>query len=262
MIASFTMPTLFPSVLRSIIVAGLLCPVLAYADGLSALKDALARYAATTPVKGLAEAKTWKRDGEGKDVDERTGQAGVVIDENAQGLRVYFARDTLTRLTAEEQLRERDAKTKTPTLSAMSALNTAELRQLANGVPALLRWLEKSQFKSEREEAWNGKPARLLHFDLGIGALSERDRKYVKKYDGSLDVWIAQDGTPLASRTHQSLSGRAYVVISLDMTYDEDVVYALIGDRLLVTRKDTRSNGSSAGERSESRTIRSLTPQS
>lgn len=262
MMAFFTMPTLFPSLLRSVLVAGLLCPLLAQADGLSVLKEALARYAATTPVKGLAEAKTWKRDGEGKEAEEKSGQASVAIDESAQGLRVHYARDTLTRLTAEEQARERDAKAKTPILSGLSALNTAELRQLANAAPALSRLLEKSVFKSEREEAWNGKPARLLHFDLGIGALSEKDRKYVKKYDGSLDVWIAQDGTPLASRTHQSLSGRAYVVISLDMTYDEEVVYAPQGDRLLATRKDTRSKGSGAGERSEARTIRSLLPQS
>lgn len=228
------------------------------ADGLSDLKDALNRYPAMAEIKASAEAKTLRRDGEGKDVDEKTGNAKVQFEENAQGLKVMYSKDTLTRYSADEQTKDRDAKARTPTLSALGALNITELRQLANGIPVLQRQLERSNFKSERIDNWAGKPARLLNFDYGITSLSEKDRKYVKKYEGSLDVWIAADGTPLASRTHQSASGRAYVVVSFDMKNDEETVYQVVADRLTVSRKETHNEGSGAGEKGESRTTRTL----
>jgi hypothetical protein len=236
----------------------LLCPLLAWADGASELSEALARYAASTPFKAQVEAKTFKRDGEGKDAEDRSGQASVVLEENAAGLRLQFARDTLNRLGADELAREKDAKAKTPILSALNALNTTELRQMANAAPVLRRLLEKANFKTERAELWNGKPARLLNFELGQETLSEKDRKYVKKFEGILNVWIAADGTPLASREHQSASGRAFLVISFEMVNDEDVVYQLLGDRLLTARKESHNVGSGAGERGESRTLRTL----
>lgn len=230
----------------------------ALADGLADLREALTRYPATSVIKATAEAKTWKRDGDGKDVDEKTGVASMQFEEGPLGVRMQYSRDTVNRYAADEQIKEKDAKARTPTLSALGALNMSELRQLANGVPVLSRQLDRSTFKSEKTDVWNGKPARLLSFDYGIGSLSEKDRKYVKQYEGSLEVWIAADGTPLASRTHQTVGGRAYVVVSFSMKNDEDVVYVPVGDRLTVARKDTRSEGSGAGEHGESRTTRSL----
>ncbi len=229
-----------------------------WANGLSDLKEALARYPATTALKATAEAKTLRRDGEGKDLDEKTGQASLYFEEGERGVRVSYSKETLARYAADEQLKEKDSKAKTPTLSALGALTIPELRQLANGVPVLQRQLDKSTFKSEKQETWNGKPARQLSFDYGINSLSEKDRKYVKKYEGTLDVWIGADGTPLASRTVQTASGRAYVVVSFDMKNVEDLVYQVNGDRLTVARKETHNEGAGMGERGESRTTRTL----
>lgn len=229
-----------------------------WANGLSDLKEALARYPATTALKATAEAKTLRRDGEGKDLDEKTGQASLYFEEGERGVRVSYSKETLARYAADEQLKEKDSKARTPTLSALGALTIPELRQLANGVPVLQRQLDKSTFKSEKQETWNGKPARQLSFDYGINSLSEKDRKYVKKYEGTLDVWIGADGTPLASRTVQTASGRAYVVVSFDMKNVEDLVYQVNGDRLTVARKETHNEGAGMGERGESRTTRTL----
>jgi hypothetical protein len=164
----------------------------------------------------------------------------------------------LGRLNADELARDKDTKAKAPTLAALNALNATELRQMANAAPGLALLLGKTPFKGERTDVWNGKPARVLSFEMGLATLSEKDRKYVKKHDGSLDVWIAADGTPLASRAHLSVSGRAYLVVSFDGVSDEEVVYLAVGDRLLASRKEGRSTGSGAGEHSESRTVRTL----
>lgn len=228
------------------------------ADGLNELKEALTRYPATNAIKAQVDAKTWKRDRDGKNDEEKSGQATLYLEDNAQGLRVQYSKDALNRYSVEEKAREKNTKANTPTLSALAALNLGELRQLTNAAPSLMQQLERSTFKDERIDTYNGKQARLLSFDYGIGALSEKDRKYLKKYDGSLEVWIAADGTPLASRTHQTLSGRAYVVVSFDMKNDEELVYHPIGDRLTVARKESNSSGNGMGEHGESKTTRSL----
>ena len=54
---------------------------LAHADGLADLKSAMTRLQGQTPFKAHVEAKTWNKQGEGKDAEEAQGQASVNIEE-------------------------------------------------------------------------------------------------------------------------------------------------------------------------------------
>ncbi|MET3136178.1 hypothetical protein AAKU61_000516 [Undibacterium sp. GrIS 1.2] len=234
----------------------------AYADGLSDLKTALVRLQGATPVKANLEAKTWSRQGDGKDADERSGIASVQIEEGPRGLQVYYSRDLLSRLETEERAREKDPKAKTPTLSALNDINSSELRPLIYAANSLSRAVEKAVFRNEKADTYNGKPARLLSFEMTIDKMTEKDRKYIKKYEGNLDIWIAAGGTPLASRMHETASGRAFIVISFETSNDNDQVYGLVGDRLVITRKETKSSGAGAGEKGEMRSIKTLQLQS
>ena len=122
----------------------------------------------------------------------------------------------------------------------------------------LLRALEKAQFKEERADSLNGKPARLLSFELGQDKIAEKDRKYVKSFEGQMDVWIDTDGTPLASKTHMHASGRAFLVVSFDVDNGEDYVYAMAGERLVAVRKEVRRKNAGGGDKSEERTVHTL----
>ncbi|MCU6432492.1 hypothetical protein LPB67_01705 [Undibacterium sp. Jales W-56] len=235
---------------------------LAHADGLSDLKAALARLQGPAAVKAVLEAKTWSKQGEGKDAEEKNGVANVFIEEGQRGLHIHYSKELLAKLDTEELAKEKDPKVKTPTLSALKEINSSELRPLIYAAGSLSRAVEKANFKSEKVDTFNGKPARLLSFDLSIDKISEKDRKYVKKYEGKLDIWVAADGTPLASRQHESVSGRAFVVISFESTNDDDQIYAQVGERLVTTRRESKSSGSGAGERGESRTVKTLQLQS
>jgi hypothetical protein len=235
----------------------------AQADGLADLKAALARLPGQTPVKAVVEAKTWSRQGEGKDADEQNGQASINLDDSPRGLQILYSKDLLTRLETEERAREKDSKAKTPTIAAIKEVNSSELRPMVSAVGNLSRALEKAIFKSEKADAsYNGKPARLLSFEIPVEKLSEKDRKYVKKFEGSLEVWIGQDGIPLASRMHQAISGRAFVVISFETKNEEELVYGVSGDRLVVTKKESKNSGSGAGEKGEMRVVKTLQVQS
>ena len=235
---------------------------MAQADGLSDLRAALTRLPGQVPLKAVVEAKTWTRQGEGKELEETNGLASVSIDDGARGLQVLYSKDMLSRLEVEEQAKEKNPKIKTPTLSAFKEFNSTELRPMISASGSMLRALEKYVFKSEKVENYNGKPARLLNFDLPLEKLPEDIRKYVKKFEGSMDIWIAADGTPLASRSHMNMSGRAYVVVSFEQKNENESVYSLAGDRLLTVRKETKNVGSGMGDKGESKIIKTLQIQS
>ncbi|OYT91359.1 MAG: hypothetical protein CFE43_13845 [Burkholderiales bacterium PBB3] len=230
----------------------------AHADGVSDLKSALARLQGQSPLKAQVDAKTWNRQGDSKETDETQGAASVTVEEGARGLSVLYSKDMLAKLEAEERNKERDAKAKTPTLSALSEVNSSSLRPMLSAASVLSRSVEKAVFKSEKPEAYNGRPARVLRFDMPIDKLTEKERKYMKNYEGVLDIWIAEDGTPLASRSSVAIAARAFLVVSFDAKNDEDWVYTVVGDRLVALRKETRTSGSGMGEKGEGKTIKTL----
>ena len=234
------------------------CCLPARADGLADLKAALARLPAQTPVRASLELKTLERRGEDNDLDEKIGEASVLIEDGAHGLQMTYPKDTRDRMDAESRQLGRDATAKTPTLSALAKLDASEYPAMLSAVPALQRALDESTFKGERAEQWQGKPARVLSFAVPATKLPSQQRKYVKQFDGVLDIWIAADGTPLASRERDTIAGRAFIVVSFQGRDDEDCSFAVVGDRLVTLRKDVHLTSSGAGEHGEQRVVKTL----
>jgi len=232
------------------------------ADGLADLNAALARLSGPAEINGVIDASTWTLQGEDDEAEETRGQASVAIEDNEHGMQVLYSKELLARLETEERAKEADANSKTPTLSALNDLDTSDLRPMLYAAGSLQRRLEKAVYKSEKMDSHNGNPARLLSFELPIDKLSEKDRKYVKKFEGSLNVWIAADGTPLASRMHWAMQGRAFVFISFESSGDEDSLYSLVGERLVATRNESKSSSSGAGEKQQRKVTKNLQLQS
>jgi hypothetical protein len=230
----------------------------ARADGLADMKAALARAAASAPLKAQVETRTWRKLGEGADAEEERGAAGVTVEDGARGLQVVHGKDMLARMDAELRAKAKNPDSKTPTLAALDELGPRDLLALTSAAPGLVRAIERGQFKGERADTWQGKNARALTFEMPLSTLSTRDRKYAKKFTSVLDVWIGADGMPLASRLRQTMSGRAFVVVSFESVQDEDSVYSVVGDRLLVARKETRASAAGAGERDERKVVTTL----
>jgi hypothetical protein len=231
-----------------------LLPGFAAADGQADLRAAVLRLHGQTPLKAIVTAKVLKRQGEGRELQEDEGLGTVLVDAGPQGLRIQYDAETLVRVRAEDTAREGSATAKMPVVFALNALTYRQVHELVEAADALTRTLTRSTFRSERSDQWNDKPARLLSFDVGLGKLSDRELKYIKKHEGSLDIWIGADGTPLASRMRHTVSGRALVVLTFETRGDEDIIYAVAGDRLVATRKEVFGAGSGAGEKGEDRT--------
>lgn len=229
-----------------------------YADGLADLRAALARPQGSAVIRGLFKAETTSRQGEAAEAEEDRGQAQVQFEEGPQGLRLLFSRDTLQRAEQEERNRQRDPKARTPTLGGLKALEVNELRGMLSPTAALLALLDEATPKGEVPDAWNGQPARRLSFELGLGRLRERDRKYIKKYEGTLDIWVGPEGWPLALRQQTQASGRAFLVVSFEMRSREEQVFVVVGERLVVVRRESQGSGAGAGEKGENRTVREV----
>ena len=231
----------------------------AWADGVSDLKAALARTQGTSTIAATFEAKTWRREGEGKDTDETTGAASVYFEEGINGLRMQYSRDTMVKADAESRAREKDGRAKTPVTNGLRAINSNDVRDMSWASQFLTRSMEKTSFKSERADTLGGKAVRVVSFELGRDKIGEKERQYVKKFDGSIDIWIDAEGVPLQSILRYVVSGRAFVLITYDGEYSEEFTYTLVGDRLIAVRKEIRNKTVSTAEKSEEKTVRTLT---
>jgi hypothetical protein len=246
---------------HSLLLVTLLAAASARADGLSDLKAALGRLQAQTPLKATLDVKTMERHGDGADALEKLGQASLTLEDGARGLQLLYAKDTLSRIDQESRLLSHDPKAKTPTAWALAKLDSSEVLPMTSAVSALSRSVEEAVFKSEKPDAFGGKPARLLTFAVPVTRLPEQQRKYVKQFESTLSIWIGADGTPLASERHTTVKGRAFVVVTFEATDDTSSVYAVAGDRLLTLRSEDHSVSSGAGEKGEERVVKTLQPQ-
>ena len=236
----------------------LLAPALAHADGLADLKTALQNLPGQQPLKASISVKSQNHQGDEDETITESGAATLAVEESAQGLLVQIGPDTLARAQAEELAKEEDKKAKAPTSKGLGLLNLSAIRTMTTAGESLKRSVKSSIFKSEKADTWNGQPARLLTFEADLSKRSKQDQKYVKSFESSLQVWIAADGTPLESRTQTKISGRAFLVVSFEMSDASRVVYQRVGDRLLATRRESSNSGSGMGTKGEGKTEYSL----
>jgi hypothetical protein len=253
---SISVDSMFATLL---IVAAALAAQPARADGLEDLREALSKLRGTSVLKATVTAKvnaTVKEDSEKPRVE--MGSASLALEDGPQGLRLTYASDLLNKVSAERAARRKDSKAPAPIRSAMEELDYADLLSMTHAAPDLLRKLEGAQLKAERKDSWNGVPARVLSLELVV----DKNQKYVKSSSSNLDVWIDADGRPLASKAQSNVSGRALMVISFEMKGTDDRVYSVLGDRLIVTRRDAANSGSGMGQSGDSKSTVTLQPAS
>jgi hypothetical protein len=222
----------------------------AQANGLDELKAALGRLQGAGPVRVTvtAQVTTNSRDDDNR-VQATSGTANVIAEDGPQGLRISYPRDIMAKAVAEGTSRQSDSTAPTPTRNALNELDYGDVHGMVHAAEALLSRLEGAKLKAERAETWNNMPARLLTLDLVV----PKNQRFVDKQSATLDIWIAQDGRPLASRTQNVSKGSAFVVVSFESKNRDERVYAVAGDRLLVTRRESAGSGSGAGQRGETK---------
>jgi hypothetical protein len=229
----------------------LLLPAVAAADGLTDLRTALGRLAATTPVHGTLEVASTSRSNEEDKANE--GKASVGFEIGDGGLHVVYPRAMLTQAAQEARAEARDPERSTPVRSGVSHVRPLHVADLLDGAAALSVILESAQFIQTKPANLGGRPARLLSFKI-VPKLSKSDSKHVKKADGALSVWVGDDGTPLAAERSTSVKA-SLLLISMEFDQKQSWTYTRNGDRLVVTRYEANDKTDGLGQHSMSHTL-------
>lgn len=244
----------------ALLAALLLLSPAAKADTLSDLKTVLASLQDDTDIRAKVAAQLDTTEGEGKETLHKTGLSTANLEHSAHGMKISYEPETLKQLVAEQASFEKPngAQANTSTLAAVEAINVENLRKMTDASQYLSSKLARATFKNEQADTVQGQPARLLTFDLRNGNLSKKEQEYVKRYAGVLKVWLANDGTPLASQTDETYTGRAYLVVSFKITQKENIVYSMASKRLVATRYETLNKSEGGGEHGTQKIVRTL----
>jgi hypothetical protein len=223
----------------------------ARADGLADLKAALARLGPTAAVNGALAVEVQRRQGDADDITSEDGQLSVFVEESSTGLQLRYPPELMARAAAERAERDRNPAARTPALIALQALRVEEVSDMVTTADMLARLLDRATFRSERTQTRDGAAVRVLDFELALGNLSRNFRKYVRKHQGSLELAIAADGTPLTLRIREQVDARAFLIISFQTISELDCLFALKRNRLVTTQRKANRRAQGAGENFE-----------
>ncbi|PQJ53619.1 hypothetical protein BTO11_08035 [Psychrosphaera saromensis] len=187
----------------------------------------------------------------GKDDEAKSGLITLPLSYNHKGLQITYNKDILDKVAKEESQKEQDEGANTPTLSAMSRVESSDLLEQLSSASSLLRFLNKAKFASEKTIEHRGSSATELIFDLPIESIitGEDAREYIDEFAGQYRLVVDNQGVPIESELTFAGSGSAYVFFSLEMEQTSTSQYQVVGNRLVNTSQTyTRKQSSTFGD--------------
>lgn len=229
------------------------------ADGLSDLKTQLGQLQGQEPVKGQLDRYLWQKDQDGKEAPKVfQGSFQLFLEDGPQGLRVQVPHNLLVQAQKELLASMKDPEKEPPTARALRSTNPVDASDCLNAADSLLRDLAQSSLIEEKNDAFEGQPARLLILK-GEPKLNAQARKAMKSMNASLKVWVAADGTPLA--LEESVEWKASrFFISFEGSQKNSQRFRRIGNRLLMLQKTEESSNSGFGATSQRKTVTKFQP--
>lgn len=209
----------------------------AIADGLRDLQAALERLNGSEPITAYYETQFLEvSDADDQnDRKENNGLVRVQLTDSEQGLQVTYSQAVMDKIEAESMQKILDEEIDTPTLNAVGDINATAMRNLLSASSSLKRRIAKAEFVGEEQQDFEGRPARLLTFNLPLDAIidDKKTRKYVSKFEGKYTILIDSDGVPLESNTKFKGKGRAFVILSVKAKSSDYNRYQIVDKRLV-----------------------------
>ncbi|WP_039915255.1 hypothetical protein [Cellvibrio mixtus] len=210
------------------------------ADGLTDLRKTLKQMHASNPIGMDVQFKLFGHTGEDDELIEREGLINVRLEDGAHGMHIAYPADVLALLHQEELAKIADENVRNSALNAVGEFDYWEWRELMYPAAQLELALERYTFLGEQEDTYDGKPARSLTFSLPMEKIDKKYRKYVKKYHHRFTLWIDDKGTPLASASTETGSGRVFLVIGFQFQNTVNMTYQQERARLIGIRREVK----------------------
>ncbi len=240
---------------RMILALLLVLPALARADAVADLRVTLGRLHATEPLAATLQVSSTVKGEEDKTTH---AQLQISVASGSDGLSMGFSPDLLQRASHEAVVNAKNPDAPTPIRDLLGELSPVSVQPMVDFAPVLLRQLDGATLASERDEAYAGKPAHLLLFDVTLPASVGKEMT-IKHYTGQLKVWLGTDGVPVAVQKVVDVKGRK-LLISINVGDTTSYVLKLVGTRLLVASRRSEETHAVFGKAGSSVTEAVLTP--
>jgi len=230
----------------------------AFATGLDDLRTALSTLQGQGALRGTYETRSSTTE---KDKAKSPDAAAVsaVLEEDGNGVVVRWDRNLLKQ--AFEQANPANGGKKQDALqSLINSSNPIKLQQTLNYAPRLLAYLKGATLKAERQENFQGKPARALDLalvppDVGSSQVS------VKESTVGGTIWIGADGMPLGASVSHKFRGSAMVFLTIEDSAKRDYVFGTIANRLVLLKYDEQGARKNPGGESTYKISSTFTPK-
>ena len=229
----------------------LLAPFSARADALADLRATLTRLTATTPAHGAFDVTSTSTDSDEGQAFQ--GKASVGFEIGDAGLRILYPKGTLLQADQEARAEAVDPDRQTPVRSGMGRIRALELAELLDAAAMLNVVLLNAQLIESKVTTYRGKATHLEVMKLSP-KVSKGSSKHIKKFDGTLSVWLGDDGVPIAGERVLSVKA-SFMLMSFQQDQKENWEYARSGDRLVATRHEETQKSDGLGQHSSSHIV-------
>lgn len=217
-----------------------------YADALTDVRGALARLAATTPIRATFELQRNEID-EGKFANGKSGGKAIVdLEADRSSFRLVIPRSMLEQISKELDVRAKDPNLPAPTERALNDITTLVAAEAVDGAPSLLRMMDEARIVSDATGTWGGKAARVV-----VLRLADRVPKNPGKVtinENKLTLWLGSDHVPLAAE-HVRQVKFSFLILKSEQKSKRSWHYARSGDRLLRARYESNETTSGMGQK-------------
>jgi hypothetical protein len=144
--------------------------------------------------------------------------------------------------------------------NAIDAIRAMHIVEALDYRGAFLHILNCGTVAEEKRVVFRGKAARLLVLNLKVplrkgNSISIGSSKVA---EDRLSVWVGDDNLPLAAERTRKTSG-GFLIFHSDMQERTSITFAQAGDRLILTRLETTSNGSGMSQTFDEHSVQTVT---
>ncbi len=233
--------------------AFLILPVLAWADAPSDLRASLQRLQGHLPVRVSLSYATWQETNREKKSELSQASLQLRAGEEDGSLHVDWSLPQLEAANLEERNRDKDSRLATPFRDAMKDLDAGRLSHLLNQAEVLSHLLDATQFKEERSDNYQGKPARVLVFTFKP-RIAPAHQARVSRSEATLKIWIGADGVPLATESLTQYEGRHSRFFGLFRSRSRvETTYGVLNGRLVVATRTSEDSLADSGDETKSK---------
>ena len=230
----------------------LLVAVPLHADALADVRSALAKLAATTPIRATFELQRNETD-EGRFANDKSGgKAAVEVEADATSFRLVVPKPMIEQVGSELDARAKDPDKATPTERALGQISTVTAFESLDAARPLLRLMDDAKVVADGPGTWAGKPVRVV-----ILRLADKVGKTPGKVtisENKLTLWLGPDHVPLAAEHIRHLKF-SFLVFKSETKTKRSWHFARSGDRLVRARYEATESSSGMGQKGTDVTV-------